>query len=153
VGSDERIERLIRQLQPHAIVGLDTSIFIYHLEAHPRYLPLTTAALARIQQGRQQGVTSTITLMELTVRPWQMGRGAVAHHYEALLASFPNLRLVDVDREVARKAAQLRARYPVRPADALQVAAALTHGASGFLTNDHRLSRLEPVIAVIQLDA
>ena len=33
---------LRERLCEHARVGLDTSIFIYHLEAHPRYLPLTT---------------------------------------------------------------------------------------------------------------
>jgi hypothetical protein len=27
-------------------IGLDTSVFIYHLEAHPRYLPLTQEVLA-----------------------------------------------------------------------------------------------------------
>ncbi len=35
-------EALRERLREHARVGLDTSIFIYHLEAHPRYLPLTT---------------------------------------------------------------------------------------------------------------
>ncbi|NOX62003.1 MAG: type II toxin-antitoxin system VapC family toxin [Chloroflexi bacterium] len=152
MASDQRIDRLMRRLQPHAIIGLDTVVFIYHFEAHPAYSPLTMAALSRIQEGHQQGVTSTITLMELTMRPWQLAREAVAHHYETLLVNFPNLRLVDIDRQVARRAAQLRARYRVRPADALQIAAALVHGAGAFLTNDHRLSRLNPIIDIIQLD-
>ncbi|RME49175.1 MAG: PIN domain-containing protein [Chloroflexi bacterium] len=150
--ADQRLERLIRQLQRHTVVGLDTAVFIYHFEAHPRYLPLTRVALSRIQQGHQQGVTSTITLMELTVRPCQLGRRAVAYHYEALLVNFPNLLLVEIDRSVARRGAQLRARFRVRPAEALQVAAALTHGASAFLTNDHGLARLNPIIDIIQLD-
>ncbi len=152
MADDQRLERLNRRLQPHAVIGLDTVVFIYHFEAHPRYLSLTTMALSRIQEGHQRGVTSTITLMELTVRPWQLGRGMVAHHYETLLAHFPNLYLAEIDRDVARQAAQLRARYRVRPADALQVAAALVHGASAFLTNDRRLSRLSPVIDIVQLD-
>ena len=153
MAADERIDGLTQRLQRHAIVGLDTAIFIYHFEAHPRYLPLTRAVLSGIQVGHHQGITSTITLMELTVRPWQLGRITVAQHYETLLANFPNLLLVDIDRQAAaRQAAQIRARFRVRPADALQVAAALTHGASAFLTNDHRLSLLHPIIDVIQLD-
>ena len=146
------IGRLTASLQAHEIIGLDTSIFIYHFEAHPRYLPLTTLALSGVAQGDQQGVTSVITLMELTVRPHQLGRPAVAQHYEALLSHFPNLLLADVDRSVARRAAALRARYRVRPADALQVAASLVHHATAFLTNDRGLARLNPLLDVILLD-
>ena len=69
-----------------------------------------------------------------------------------LLTHFPNLLMVDVDRGVARKAAELRARYRVRPADALQVAAGLVHGATAVFTNDHRLGRLSSIVEVIMLD-
>ncbi len=149
-GAD--LGRLTARLQAHDVIGLDTSIFIYHFEAHPRYLPLTTALLTGVAQGKPQAVTSVITLMELTVRPHQLERPAVAQHYEALLHHFPNLLLVDVDRAVARRAAALRARYRVRPADALQIAASLVHHATAFLTNDRRLARLSPLLDVVLLD-
>ena len=149
---DADIEGLTSRLQAHDVIGLDTSIFIYQFEAHPRYLPLATAVLSGVAAGERQGVTSAITLMELTVRPHQLGRRAVARHYEMLLVHFPNLLLADIDRSVARKAAELRAHYRVRPADALQLAAAQVHDATAFLTNDHRLARLNPVIDVIMLD-
>ena len=48
--------------------------------------------------------------MELTVRPWQLEGPAAARVYEALWTHFPHLVLVDVTRDVARRAAQLRAR-------------------------------------------
>jgi predicted nucleic acid-binding protein len=146
------VERFKRQLTGHAIVGLDTSIFIYHLEAHPRYQPLTQELLAGVQAGRQTAVTSVITVMELTVRPWQLGRSAVAREYEALLVHFPNLVLADVTRVVARRAAQLRARYNVRPADALQAATALLNGATAFMTNDRKLARLAPELDILVLE-
>jgi predicted nucleic acid-binding protein len=149
---DADIAGLISRLQAHDVIGLDTAIFIYHFEAHPRYLPLTTAALSGVAQGERQGVTSVITLMELTVRPHQLERPAVAQHYEALLSHFPHLTMVDVDRAVARRAAELRGRYRVRPADALQVATSLVHMATAFLTNDRRLARLQPLIDIILLD-
>ena len=144
--------RLSDQLADHAVIGLDTCIFIYHLEAHPRYQPLTQELLAGVQAGRQTAITSTVTVMELTVRPWQVGRPAVAREYEALLVHFPHLTLADVTRDVARRAAQLRARYRLRPADALQVATALVHGATAFVNNDRQLTRLAPVLDIITLD-
>ena len=140
------------RLEGHDVVGLDTNVFIYHLEAHPRYLPLTQELLDGFQQGQRTAVTSTVTVMELTVRPWRVGRPAVAREYEALLVHFPNLILADVTREVARHAAQLRAGYRVRPADALQAATALVYGATAFVTNDRRLTRLENVLDVIVLE-
>ncbi|MGQ9710855.1 MAG: type II toxin-antitoxin system VapC family toxin [Anaerolineae bacterium] len=143
---------LAGRLAGHPVLGLDTSVFIYHLEAHPRYLPLTMILLAGVQAGQWRAVTSTVTLMELTVRPWQLGRAAVAREYEALLVHFPHLTVADVTRDVARRAAQLRAIYSLRPADALQVATALVHEATVFVTNDRSLARLSPVLDVVLLD-
>jgi predicted nucleic acid-binding protein len=146
------VERLRERLAGHAIIGLDTSVLIYHLEGHPRYLPLTQEVLAGVQAGRQRAITSTVTVMELTVRPWQAGRPAVAREYEALLVHFPHLTLADVTRDVARRAAQLRARHRIRPADALHVATALVHGATAFVTNDRRLMQLSSELDTIVLD-
>ena len=144
--------QLSERVVTHSVIGLDTSVFIYHLEAHPDYQPLTQELLAGVENGQWKAITSTVTVMELTVRPWQLDRPAVAREYEALLAHFPNLVLADVTRDVARQAAQLRARYRVRPADALQVATALIHGATAFVTNDSFLTRLAPMLDIVMLD-
>jgi predicted nucleic acid-binding protein len=144
--------QLSERVVTHSVIGLDTSVFIYHLEAHPDYQPLTQELLAGVENGQWKAVTSTVTVMELTVRPWQLDRPAVAREYEALLVHFPNLVLADVTRDVARQAAQLRARYRVRPADALQVATALIHGATAFVTNDSFLTRLAPMLDIVMLD-
>jgi predicted nucleic acid-binding protein len=134
------------------VVGLDTSIFIYHLESNPTYAPLTKTVFENIESGKFQGITSTITLMELTVLPWRMGHENVAREYEALLVNFPNLSILDIDRNVARLAAKLRADFKISPADALQVAAGLQVGAKAFLTNDKRLFSLQTVIEILILD-
>jgi predicted nucleic acid-binding protein len=143
---------LREKLTGAGIVGLDTPIFIYHLEANPTYAPLTKIAFGNMEMGHFKGVTSVITLMELTVLPWRMGHENVAREYESVLANFPNLSFVDIDRNVAHLAAKLRADYNVSPADALQVAASLQAGAKAFLTNDKRLSGLQTVIEILILD-
>ena len=56
------MEGFRERLGGHSIVGLDTNIFIYHLEAHPRYQPLTQVLLAGVQAGRQQAITSVVTV-------------------------------------------------------------------------------------------
>ena len=140
-----------QRLAEHRVIGLDTAVFIYHFEAHRDYLGLTTAVLNSIQAGQQQAVGSVILIMELTVLPWRNHQPNVARQYEALLANFPNLKLYDVTRETARKAAQLRADYNLCPADALHVATALVNGATAFVSNDRQLARLEPIIEPIIL--
>jgi predicted nucleic acid-binding protein len=146
------MERFIERLAAHSIIGLDTSVFIYHLEAHPVYLPLTQELLNDVQIGRWKAVTGTITIMELTVPAWRLGQEAAARQYEALLANFPHLTIVAVTRDVARYAAQLRARFNIRPADALQVACSLAIKATAFVTNDRNLERLQPIMDVVILD-
>lgn len=146
------VASLQQQLASSRLIGLDTSIFIYHLEAGPQYLPLTQQILKCVETGQCEGVVSTITLMELTVHAWRNNRPDIARQYEALLVNFPNLKIVDVSRDIARKAAQLRATYNVRPADALQVATALVSKATLWVSNDKKLKRLGPEIEVVILD-
>ena len=143
---------LAEKLTGAGVVGLDTSIFIYHLESNPAYAALTKTVFENLEDGKFQGVTSTITLMELTVLPWRMGHENVAREYEAVLVNFPNLSIVDIDRDVARLSAKLRADFNVTPADALQVAASLQVGAKTFLTNDKRLTGLQTILEILILD-
>jgi predicted nucleic acid-binding protein len=143
---------LQQRLEAHQLIGLDTTIFIYHVEANQKYLPLTRTILKYVESGQGSGIISTVAVMELTVHPWRINRGDVARQYEALLVNFPNLKLVSVTREVARQAAQLRAKYNLRPADALQVATAMVSDATAWVSNDRQLARLEPAIEVINLE-
>ncbi|MGA7604490.1 MAG: PIN domain-containing protein [Anaerolineales bacterium] len=125
---------------------------MYFLEANPRYASLSQIALQGIEQSKWHGVTSTITLMEINVRPWQLNREMMAREYEAILVHFPNLSIIDVDRIVARHASQLRAKYNISPPDALQIAASLSFGAKAFLTNDKKLSKIQELIDIVVLD-
>jgi predicted nucleic acid-binding protein len=143
--------RLAEKLGGYSLIGLDTSVFIYHLETYPDFAPLTQEIFSGVEQGNWSAVTSTITLMEINVHPFQLNRPDIARKYEALLVNFPNLSIVYIDREIARRAAQLRAEFRIRPADALQVAASLVHKAGVFITNDQQLERLKPLIEVVIL--
>lgn len=145
------MERLGNALSHHRLIGLDTSIFIYHFERESRLGTFATAVIRDLTSGVFHGATSTVTLMELIVQPLQTGRTALADRYEGLLQGFPNLSIVPVDYAVARRAGELRAAYQLRPADALQVAACLQHGATAFVTNDLRLRRITD-LEVIMLE-
>lgn len=144
--------KLSTALNSYTTIGLDTSVFIYHLESHPNYLPLTQELLEGIEQGKWRAVTSVITLMEISVVPFKIKREDIAGKYEALFVNFPNLLILDINRTITRQAARLRATHQLRPPDALQIAACLSAGAKIFVTNDNRLTQICPLMEVVILD-
>ena len=146
------MEKFRRELERFSRIALDTSIFIYHFEAHALYHPLTEEIFRGVESGVWKAVTSTITLIELTVQPYQLHRPDIAQKYEALLANFPNLTIQDIHRDVARQAAQIRAQYGLRVPDAIQVATGLYAGAEAFVSNDMHFKPLAQLTNILILD-
>jgi predicted nucleic acid-binding protein len=136
------LARVDELLHGHQTVALDTSVFIYHLENVARYSDVVGKLMDAIEGGTLHGVTSAITLMELAVRPLQLNRPDIAAEYEVLLQNFPNLTIMDVDRNVLHRAAVLRAVHRLKPPDAIQVGTCLAAGATAFVTNDKMLRRV-----------
>ena len=120
----------------HKRVLIDTSVWIYHFEQNPKLAPAAGRVIENLEAGKFRGVASALTLLELTVRPLQLGRQDVADDYEVLLGYFPNLELQPISREVLLEAAGLRARYRLRTPDAIQIATGLRYGATLAVTND-----------------
>jgi predicted nucleic acid-binding protein len=131
-------------------VGLDTVIFVYFIEEHPRFLPLLEPVFVAIDTGALEGVTSDVTLLETLVGPYRVGDIPLAERYEAILTRSRGIRLVELRRSVIRAAAQLRAGLRIKTPDALQLAAALVSNCVVYLTNDRDLP-LVPGIRILQL--
>jgi predicted nucleic acid-binding protein len=134
----------------HKRILLDTSIWIYHLEQHAEHGPAATRVIEGLEQGKFRGITSELTLLELTVQPLRLGRQDAADDYELLLDYFPNLELIPVSREILLDAAALRARQRLRTPDAIQIATALRADATLAVTNDKAWRSL-PLIDVVLL--
>lgn len=133
---------IVAILRRHECIGLDTSPFIYHIEGASRYANAVGTVFDELADGAFSGVTSALTLMEITVKPLQLGLPDIADEYEIVLSTYPHLTIVGFDQTTARRAAELRATHRLRPADALQLAACVQGGATAFLTNDKGLRRV-----------
>lgn len=120
----------------HKRVLIDTSIWIYHFEQHPELGAAASRIIESLEEGEYRGVASELTMLELTVRPLQLGRQDVADDYEVLLDYFPNFELQPISREILLEAAALRARQRLRTPDAIQIASGLRAGATLAVTND-----------------
>ena len=132
-------------------LGLDTSPFIYYVEDSALYSELCDQFFQQIDEGKIEGVTSTLTLTEALILPLRNQEFEKVQLYRTFLGSTPGIRLVPVDFQIANKAADLRVRYNLKTPDALQVATALMAGCEAFLTNDKGLRRVTE-LRVLVLD-
>jgi len=137
------IDQLRLFLRRHRRIALDTSIFIYQLEANPKYLALSDSVFSWVERSGHEAVTSTITMTELLVPAYREKDEHRVDEFYGLLSTYPNLRWVPPDLETADLAARLRADYRLRTPDALQAATALRAHATGFITNDPVFTRIE----------
>jgi predicted nucleic acid-binding protein len=133
------------------IIGIDTMVFIYHLEDHPDYADRTEYLFKSIESGKHNAVTSVITLIEILVKPMREGNSAAARDYRDLLLTFPHLRMVNVDAQISEAAAHLRAKYGIKTPDAIQIATVISQGSTSFITNDESLKKVEE-LTVLLLD-
>lgn len=127
------------------IIGIDTMVFIYHLEEHPSYCAMTEKVFAAIESGRHIAVTSVITLLEILVKPKKENNPMAVKDYKDTLLTFPNLKIMDVNSDVSDVASNLRAKYNIRTPDAIQIATAILASAGTFITNDNSLKKIEEI--------
>jgi predicted nucleic acid-binding protein len=143
------VERLRLFLRRHRRIALDTSVFIYQLEANARYLALADSVFSWIEKPGHEAVTSTITMTELLVPSYRDGDESRVDAFYGLLSTYPNLRWIAPDLETADLAAKLRALYRLRTPDALQAATAIRAQATGFVTSDPAFARIGELDTVV----
>jgi predicted nucleic acid-binding protein len=143
------LERLRAFLLSRRSVALDTSIFIYQLEANAKYLPLAYVVFDWLERRGNAGVTSTLTLTELLVPAYREGNDERIQAYYGLLRTFPNLYLIPPDIQVADIAARLRATYGLKTPDAIHAATAVHSNASAFITNDPVFKRVKEIESLV----
>jgi predicted nucleic acid-binding protein len=124
------------------IVGLDTAPIIYFIERNPLYVDMMRSFFQAVQRDECAVVTSTITLLETLVFPLRHGNVNLANQYRDILFNTKGHITISLSPNVAEEAAKLRAAHNMSTPDSIQMATAISVGASFFLTNDVRLPSL-----------
>ena len=125
------------------LIYLDTCIVIYAFEDDGARGSRIRTRLG--DEREHQFAISPLVRLECLVAPMGTGNLVLQRYYENGLDHFVQLAL---DGEVCTRAAQLRARFSVKTADALHLAAAQVHGCEALWTNDDRLARASHDLAV-----
>ena len=103
------------------VVGIDSSPFIYYIEAHPSYLEMVQPFFEGVRQGKFRAVTSVVTLLELLVHPYRRNNSQLADEYREILLHSNNITCMGVTTEIAERAAILRSEHPIHTPDAIQM--------------------------------
>jgi predicted nucleic acid-binding protein len=121
------------------ILFLDTNIVIYAVE-NPLVLgPKANLRLATARTAGDVFMISDLVRMEALVGPLKHGDVALEQAYHQFFAA-ADVTVVSITAAVCDRAARIRATQNFKSMDALQLAAAVEHGANVFLTADARLS-------------
>lgn len=128
---------------------MDSSIFIYQIEAHPKYVALTDVVFSWLDDPTSRAVTAALTMTEILVVPYRNRDERLVDDFYGLFSTYPNLEWISIDLQVADVAARLRAAYGLRTPDALQAAIAIQTEATALITNDpvfRRVSGFAPIV-------
>jgi predicted nucleic acid-binding protein len=130
-------------LRRHRSVALDTSTLIYFVEKSPRYAAFCERLFGMIEAGKVKASTSTLTLLEVLVRPYELQKDDLVLKFYALLSTYPNITWVPMNLTVADQAARIRAAYRMKTPDAIQAASAILAGATGLICNDKAFRKIK----------
>ncbi len=134
------------------ILFLDTAPLIYFIEGGTEHQNILLRLFASIDRGDCFFITSTITLLEVLVKPIKEDRLDIMKTYSELLTTSKGIDIFDITISVAKEAARLRAKYNLRTPDSIQLATAIIFGADIFLTNDTRLKSITEIKIITLAD-
>lgn len=140
-------------------IALDTNIFIYALEDNSELGDASRKLFRIISKKAPQVVTSVITIEEILVGVYKRNLMDRISEYLGFISGNGLIDVIDVDKQIAMKAAQIRAEfskkekglYRVRASDAIQIATAIICRAEEFYTADKRLPKNIDNLRIVSL--
>src|ERR1700735_92691 len=117
----------------HKRVFLDTAPLIYFIEGNSPFQEKLREIFDLNDRGDFTFITSSITLLEVLVKPLKDGQNKLADSYKDILLNARGIEMIEITNSLAIKAAQLRAKYGLKTPDAIQLATAIEHKADYFL--------------------
>ena len=133
-------------------IGFDSNALIYFLEDRQPFARYVAHAIAALTQGDALGIISTVVEMEFLVHPLRSQDKERLYRIETFLQQTPNLRIRSVDRAIARRAADVRARARLTALDAIIVATGLEERCDAIIGNDARIAARSVGIPYLCID-
>ncbi len=130
-------------------IFLDTTPIIYFLDADINYAEKVEQIFEELIEKKCSMVTSTVTCTEYLTYPYRTGNTEKINVFFEFLSDC-NVQIQPIDISIAKKAAQIRAKYKdFKTMDCLQLAAACLQQCDLFLTNDKQLCRFDELKCMV----
>jgi predicted nucleic acid-binding protein len=120
-------------------IFLDTAPLIYFIEGNTEFQQILSNIFNWVDKGELTFISSTITLLEVLVKPLKENLPDIVEKYTNILTSSKGIDIFDLTISVAKEASKLRSKYNLRTPDAIQLVTAITYDANIFFTNDSKL--------------
>lgn len=121
------------------MISLDSNIFLYALLGQAPFEAEAISLLKKVENGQETAAFASLTYAEVLGKKPNMNLFA-AHSF---LDELPNTVCVPLNTAIAKRAGELRLRYPpLRLADATHLATAIDCRASVFITCDSKLLKI-----------
>lgn len=121
-------------------IALDSNLFIYQFEGHPRFSKSTSEIFQKLEQGKLAAATSIISLIEALSYP---SPKKVLEGIREGFYTVPNLTIFEVNQEIGEIAAEIRRKNKIRLPDSIQLATAKVAKSQVFITNDRKLKKFK----------
>lgn len=127
-------------------IFLDTAPLIYYIEERKENIEILDPLFDLNISGYTEFITSTLTLLEVLVLPIRLKRQDLVDQYEIILTQSDSIDIIDLNTEISRLAANIRADYNYKTPDSIQLATAINYNSNYFLTNDKKLTHKDLII-------
>lgn len=122
---------------------VDTAPIIYFIEEHPIYSNKISELFDKTAEGHIQIITSVITFIEVLTKPLKLGYTDIVGIYENFFHNSKGFTVMDINTDVAKLTAKIRAEFGFKLPDAIQLAIFEYSGCDYFITNDKQLKRYD----------
>lgn len=145
-----------KAVEQSRILFLDTGAIVRLLQMHPDFYPVVSSVLDHAYEKNITVLTSAVTLFEISQKACVAGEGVLARQYREFFENSQNVKLCDVNGEIAVKAAELfaaanKTNHKLTESEAQRLATAYVNGADCILTECANF-RDATDIAVVTLD-
>jgi len=131
--------------------SFDAMILIYLLEGTPKYSSLVRELFHKAEEGKITYYTSLILYLEVMAGVYKKGQVDEVEKTLQFFNQFQNIHYLPLDKDIADRAAKIRAHYNFKLPDAIILATAELAKAGLFITNDKEIRKKYRELSVLYL--
>jgi len=150
---EQKLLKLLREINPANTVFIDTSFLIYHLEDIKPYSDITSEIMNNAGLKSSKLFLSTISFTEVLVGILRQNNPASQNTFKNLFYNNPFINIIDFKLEFSETTAQFRLDTNLGLADSIIIATAIITKARFLITNDYDFLKAKKIgLDIIILD-